>query len=114
VLWHATSGRAKTSGVDIRRMRTNGATLLHIRDGKVTRLVIYPYMPTAPSPTSASPQRPTRLVTVKGFSSWTYRDPHKDSLFLVNRMVTFISDARAAQLSSGTGAKAAPARLRGG
>jgi ketosteroid isomerase-like protein len=43
VLVHATSGRAKTSGVDIRRVRTNGATLHHIRDGKVTRLVIYPY-----------------------------------------------------------------------
>jgi ketosteroid isomerase-like protein len=24
-------------------MQTNGAALLHIRDGKVTRLVIYPY-----------------------------------------------------------------------
>jgi ketosteroid isomerase-like protein len=43
VLGHATSGRAKTSGVDIRRIPTNRATLLHIRDGKVTRLVIYPY-----------------------------------------------------------------------
>jgi ketosteroid isomerase-like protein len=42
-LYHATRGRAKTSGVDIRQMRTNGATLLHIRAGKVTRLVIYPY-----------------------------------------------------------------------
>jgi len=44
VLVHATSGRGKTSGVDIRRMRTNGATLHDIRDGKVTRLVIYPYV----------------------------------------------------------------------
>jgi hypothetical protein len=42
-LYHATSGRAKASGVDVRWMQTNGATLLHIRDGKVTRLVIYPY-----------------------------------------------------------------------
>jgi ketosteroid isomerase-like protein len=42
-LVHATSGRAKTSGVDIRQMRTSGATLFHIRDDKVTRLVIYPY-----------------------------------------------------------------------
>jgi hypothetical protein len=30
------------SGVDIRRMRTKGTTL-HPRDGKVTRMVIYPY-----------------------------------------------------------------------
>ena len=43
VLVHATSGHGKTSGVDIRRMRTRGATLHHIREGKVTRLVIYPY-----------------------------------------------------------------------
>jgi ketosteroid isomerase-like protein len=43
VLYHATSGRAKTSGMDVRWMQTNGAALLHIRDGKVTRLVIYPY-----------------------------------------------------------------------
>jgi ketosteroid isomerase-like protein len=43
VLYHATSGRAKTSGMDVRWMQTNGATLLHVRDGKVTRLVIYPY-----------------------------------------------------------------------
>jgi ketosteroid isomerase-like protein len=43
VLGHASSGRAKTSGVDIRRMRTNWATLLHVRGGKVTRLVVYPY-----------------------------------------------------------------------
>jgi ketosteroid isomerase-like protein len=42
VLVHATSGHGKTSGVDIRRMRTKGATLHHIRDGKVMRLVIYP------------------------------------------------------------------------
>jgi hypothetical protein len=27
----------------MRRMRTDGATLHHIRDGKVTRLVICPY-----------------------------------------------------------------------
>jgi ketosteroid isomerase-like protein len=43
VLGHAASGRAKTSGMDIRQMGTSGATLFHIRDGKVTRLVIYPY-----------------------------------------------------------------------
>jgi ketosteroid isomerase-like protein len=43
VLIHATSGHGKTSGADLRRVRTAGATLHHIRDGKVTRLVIYPY-----------------------------------------------------------------------
>ena len=42
MLIHATSGHEKMSGVDIRRMRTKGATLHHIRDGKVMRLVIYP------------------------------------------------------------------------
>jgi ketosteroid isomerase-like protein len=43
VLLHATSGRGKTSGVDLEQVRTAGATLLYIQDGKVTRLVIYPY-----------------------------------------------------------------------
>jgi ketosteroid isomerase-like protein len=43
VLYHATSGRAKTSAMDVRWMQTNGAALLHIRDGKVMRLFIYPY-----------------------------------------------------------------------
>jgi ketosteroid isomerase-like protein len=35
------SGRGKTSGLDLGQIRTNGARLFHIRDGKVTRLVIY-------------------------------------------------------------------------
>jgi ketosteroid isomerase-like protein len=35
------SGRGKTSGVEIGHWRTKGASLFHIRDGKVTRLVIY-------------------------------------------------------------------------
>jgi ketosteroid isomerase-like protein len=43
VLYHATSGRAKTSGMDARWMQTNGAALLHIREDKETRLVVYPY-----------------------------------------------------------------------
>jgi ketosteroid isomerase-like protein len=34
-------GRGKISGLDLGQMRTNGARLFHIRDGKVTRLVIY-------------------------------------------------------------------------
>jgi ketosteroid isomerase-like protein len=34
-------GRGKTSGLDLGQMRTNGARLFHVRDGKVTRLVIY-------------------------------------------------------------------------
>jgi ketosteroid isomerase-like protein len=56
VLYHATSGRAKTSGVDIRRMRTNGATLLHIRDGKVTRVAVYPYADRAFSDLGLTPE----------------------------------------------------------
>ena len=43
VLVHATSGHGKTSGADLGRMHTNGATLHHIHGGKVIRLVIYPY-----------------------------------------------------------------------
>jgi ketosteroid isomerase-like protein len=36
------SGRGKASGVDIdRRMRARAANLLHVRGGKVTRLVVY-------------------------------------------------------------------------
>jgi ketosteroid isomerase-like protein len=35
------SGRGKTSGLDLGQVRTTGARLFHIRNGKVTRLVIY-------------------------------------------------------------------------
>lgn len=35
------SGSGKISGVQLGEMRTRGAALLHIRDGKVTRLVPY-------------------------------------------------------------------------
>jgi ketosteroid isomerase-like protein len=35
------SGRGKSSKLEIRQMRAKGATLLHIRDGKVTRQVFY-------------------------------------------------------------------------
>jgi ketosteroid isomerase-like protein len=35
------SGRGKTSGVDVGEMRTTGAALFHLRDGKVTRCVGY-------------------------------------------------------------------------
>lgn len=34
------SGRGRASGLDVGEMRA-GATLLHVRDGKVTRLAIY-------------------------------------------------------------------------
>ena len=34
-------GRGRTSGLELDRMRTNSAALFHIRQGKVTRLVIY-------------------------------------------------------------------------
>jgi ketosteroid isomerase-like protein len=56
VLVHATSGQGKTSGVDLGRMRTNGATLHHIRGGKVTRLVIYPYVDRALADLGLSPK----------------------------------------------------------
>jgi ketosteroid isomerase-like protein len=41
VLLHA-SGRGKTSGLELGRMRTRGGTcLFHLRSGRVTRLVVY-------------------------------------------------------------------------
>jgi len=38
---HHYSGRGKTSGLELSYMQTRAAILLHIRDGKVTRLVGY-------------------------------------------------------------------------
>jgi ketosteroid isomerase-like protein len=35
------SGRGKTSGLELGRIRTNGACLFHVGAGKVTRLVFY-------------------------------------------------------------------------
>jgi hypothetical protein len=35
------SGRGKTSGVDVERIQTEVATLFHLTNGKVTRLVLY-------------------------------------------------------------------------
>lgn len=35
------SARGKASGVDLGRIHSRGATLFHVRDGKVTQLVIY-------------------------------------------------------------------------
>ena len=35
------AGRGKTSGLELGQMHANGATLFHIRDGKVTRHVFY-------------------------------------------------------------------------
>jgi ketosteroid isomerase-like protein len=35
------SGRGKLSGLELEDMLTGGATLFHIRDGKVSRLVVY-------------------------------------------------------------------------
>ena len=40
VLTHRT-GRGKRSGIELGELRTRGATLLNIRDGKVTRWVSY-------------------------------------------------------------------------
>jgi ketosteroid isomerase-like protein len=35
------SGRGKTSGLEVEQMRAEGANLFHIRNGRVTRLVLY-------------------------------------------------------------------------
>jgi len=35
------SGRGKASGAEIGQMRSHAANLFHVRDGKVTRLVLY-------------------------------------------------------------------------
>jgi ketosteroid isomerase-like protein len=35
------SGRGKTSGLELGQWQAKGATLYHVRDGKVTKLVIY-------------------------------------------------------------------------
>jgi ketosteroid isomerase-like protein len=34
-------GRGKTSGLELGQMQTKGAAFYHVRDGKVTRLVLY-------------------------------------------------------------------------
>jgi ketosteroid isomerase-like protein len=34
-------GRGKASGLDVGQMRAEGAGLAHVRDGKVTRLILY-------------------------------------------------------------------------
>jgi ketosteroid isomerase-like protein len=41
VLDHHSSGRGKTSGLELGQMRSTGAHLFHVRGGKVTRLVRY-------------------------------------------------------------------------
>jgi ketosteroid isomerase-like protein len=35
------TARGKTSGLEVAQLRTKGANVFHVRDGKVTRLVIY-------------------------------------------------------------------------
>ena len=35
------SGRGRVSGVDLSKMRSKGAALWHLRDGKVTKMVLY-------------------------------------------------------------------------
>jgi SnoaL-like domain len=35
------TGRGKTSGLDLAQMHVAGAGLFHVRDGKVTRFVVY-------------------------------------------------------------------------
>jgi ketosteroid isomerase-like protein len=41
LMLHSWSGRGKSSALDLEQMRAKGATVFHVRDGKVTRLVIY-------------------------------------------------------------------------
>jgi ketosteroid isomerase-like protein len=36
-----TSGRGKTSGLELGQMQTNNAALFHVRNGKAARLVVY-------------------------------------------------------------------------
>jgi len=40
VLFHF-SARGKTSGLEVEQLRTKGASMFHLRDGQVTRLVQY-------------------------------------------------------------------------
>ena len=37
-----TTGRGKTSGLELGELQVEGAALFHVHDGKVTRLVLYP------------------------------------------------------------------------
>ncbi|HEY4426810.1 MAG TPA: hypothetical protein VGN08_01240 [Solirubrobacteraceae bacterium] len=41
LVFHHRTGRGNTSGMELGEMRTGGANLLHVRDGKVTKMVIY-------------------------------------------------------------------------
>ena len=41
LVFHHRTGRGKASGMELGEMRTGGANLLYVRDGKVTKMVIY-------------------------------------------------------------------------
>jgi ketosteroid isomerase-like protein len=41
LIFHSWSGRGKSSGLELGQMRAKAATLFHVRDGKVSRLVVY-------------------------------------------------------------------------
>jgi ketosteroid isomerase-like protein len=41
VFLHYDGGRGKASGLDLGKLRTTGATLFHVRAGRVSRLVVY-------------------------------------------------------------------------
>jgi hypothetical protein len=41
VLVHVTGGRGKTSGLELREVRTEGASLFQVHNSKVTRFVNY-------------------------------------------------------------------------
>jgi ketosteroid isomerase-like protein len=38
---HHRGGLGKTSGLDLGQMQSKGAALFHVRDGRVTKLVVY-------------------------------------------------------------------------
>jgi ketosteroid isomerase-like protein len=41
LMLHSWSGRGKSSGLELGQMRAKAATLFHLRDGRVSRLVVY-------------------------------------------------------------------------
>jgi ketosteroid isomerase-like protein len=55
VLYHRT-GRGKTSGLEIERMRATGTAVFHIRDGRVTRAVFYWDRDRAPADLGLTPE----------------------------------------------------------
>jgi ketosteroid isomerase-like protein len=57
---HNWSGRGKTSALEVERMGAKSATLFHIRNGKVTRLVAFWYRERAFADLGLAPEGDTR------------------------------------------------------